>query len=635
MRRGNDPLDFELLIDRVGEGYRARVIGARGHVSFSELIAHKDLENFWRWCSSGGAAVRHLNAEPSSSDLAKEIGSALFRTVFAGKVGRSFDRLRERAQSQNVRLRVRLRLGAPELAVLPWELLYDTDEEEYLFRSEGSSILRSLDGVVGSRRLFVEWPVRMLVLVSTTPSMPHLELEAELAVIQEALASLQESGLLTVDRLDQPMLSDIAEAFREHDYHIVHFLGHGGFTPTSGGELYLGDAVDSDLIGEFLRHRPLRLVVLNACEGARSSAENPFSGVAQRLIQRGIPAVIAMQCPVEDPMAIAFSRHFYRFLAMTGRPGQALALTRQGLLGDGYRNGWAIPAFYMQAPDGQLFPPLPPGEVAKTDQSQQGPTKRWRILAAVLTTSILLGGAGFWISQWRSANPPECPSPPGLAVKFVLIKPGSFHMGEDHGDKANGPAHPVTITHPFCLAAEEVTQQQWKRVMNGDNPSEKKGDSLPVTRVSWNDTFRFFAKLNQKERNAPYRLPSEAEWELAVRAGSESLFSFGDDPEALPRYGNCQSGIDGPSPVGSFDPNPWKLYDMHGNVFEWVGDWFGAYTGGPATDPTGPSVGTDKVRRGGSWRSVPMSCRAADRSKLDPDEHSKETGFRIARDPIH
>jgi formylglycine-generating enzyme required for sulfatase activity len=199
----------------------------------------------------------------------------------------------------------------------------------------------------------------------------------------------------------------------------------------------------------------------------------------------------------------------------------------------------------------------------------------------------------------------------------------------------------VTITRPFCLGAYEVTQEQWKKTMNGDNPSDPKGDDLPVTRVSWNDAQRFVAKLNEKEKGAPYRFPTEAEWEFAARAGSEAQFSFGDDVDELPAYGNCGSGktgksdgFEGPAPVGSFKSNPWNLYDVHGNVFEWVADWFGPYSAIPAIDPTGPATGKDRVRRGGSWKSIPESCRPADRSRSGPDEHYQDTGLRIARSPI-
>jgi formylglycine-generating enzyme required for sulfatase activity len=556
-------------------------------------------------------------------DPFKAIGSTLFRALFSGAVEKAFNRAEAKARWSGSRLRLRLRFESPELAAYPWEYLYDLEDEEFLFRSGRASILRTLDVSAAPRPLLVAGPLRMLVLSAGPEALPSLCLDEEFAAIQSALSSLTRAGRLKIHRMDRPTLSSLSAYLQDNECHIVHFLGHG-----DAGVLYMEDtdgsklSIDHDIFSEFLRHEHLRLVILNACEGARAGEESPFSGVAQRLVRRGVPAVVGMQCVVVDPMAVAFSRHFYQFLARTGRPGQALASTRRALLADGYRDGWGAPALYMQSSDGQLF--VPDG-------------CRWcKPVAVGLAAAVLASGAGSWISHQFVWNPRECPSPPGLKMKFVVIEQGTFQMGEDHGDKLNAPAHKVTITRPFCFGAYEVTQEQWKKTMNGDNPSEPKGDDLPVTRVSWNDAQRFVTKLNEREKGGRYRLPTEAEWEFAARAGSS-----GQDLGELSETGNCRNdktgksdGFEGPAPVGSFKPNPWGLYDMQGNVFEWVAGWFGPYSAEPAMDPAGPVSGKDKVRRGGSWKSSPVSCRPADRSRSGPDEHHQDTGLRIARAPI-
>jgi formylglycine-generating enzyme required for sulfatase activity len=607
----------------MGDAYRVKVRGAPAETTFSEPVSRQEMEDFWHRCSAGGRNLRPLEAKSAAGDPFKAIGSKLFQSLFSGVVRKEFDKTEARARSSGSRLRLHLRFEALELAAYPWEYLYDREDEEFLFRSGRASILRTLDVSAVPRPLFATGPLRMLVLSAGPEGLPPLCLEEEFVAIQKALACLTRAGRLVIQRMDRPTLPKISEYLQENHCHIVHFLGHG-----DAGALYMEDTegaglpIDHDLVSEFLQHEHLRLVVLNACEGARAGEESPFSGVAQRLVRRGVPAVVAMQCAVEDSMAVAFSRHFYRFLARTGRPGQALALTRRELLAEGYRNGWGIPALYMQASDGQLLAP--------------GWCWPWKLMAAGLAAAALMAGTGSWISHQFVWNPRECPSPPGLKMKFVLIQPGMFQMGEDHGDKLNAPAHKVTITRPFCLGAYEVTQEQWKKTMNGDNPSEPKGDDLPVTRVSWNDAQRFVAKLNEKEKGGRYRLSTEAEWEFTARAGGS-----GEDLGTLPESGNCASGktgksdgFEGPAPVGSFKPNPWGLYDMQGNVFEWVADWFGPYSAEPATDPAGPVSGKDKVRRGGSWKSSPVSCRPADRSRSGPDEHHQDTGFRIVRAPI-
>jgi formylglycine-generating enzyme required for sulfatase activity len=204
-------------------------------------------------------------------------------------------------------------------------------------------------------------------------------------------------------------------------------------------------------------------------------------------------------------------------------------------------------------------------------------------------------------------------------------------MGSEKGEKDERPTHEVTIPQPFCLGVFEVTQEQWKTIMGADNnPSPFKGNRLPVQKISWEEAQELVRRLNVREPGARYRLPTEAEWEYAARADSQGRYSFGDDSGDLWKYGNCKSrghddGFDAPAPVGSFQSNPWGLFDMHGNVFEWVEDWYGLYGA--------PSKKDRRVRRGGSFRSGAESCRSASRSFWKPGSRSQENGFRLARDP--
>src|SRR5262249_32428411 len=156
-----------------------------------------------------------------------------------------------------------------------------------------------------------------------------------------------------------------------------------------------------------------------------------------------------------------------------------------------------------------------------------------------------------------------------------------------------------TISQPFYLGKYAVTQEQWEKVM-GTNPSYFTGDSnRPVEQVSWEDVQYFIWRLTAKEDGASYRLPTEAEWEYACRDGSTASYCFGDDPSELGEYAWYKENAGGqPHPVGRLKPNAWGLYDMHGNVFEWVQDWYGEYAPESVTDPRGPTLGSSRVVRG-------------------------------------
>lgn len=217
--------------------------------------------------------------------------------------------------------------------------------------------------------------------------------------------------------------------------------------------------------------------------------------------------------------------------------------------------------------------------------------------------------------------------------------------GSQIGQPDETPQHKVTISKSFHLGKYEVTQEQWVKVM-GSNPSYYLGRNLPVQRVSWEDANEFITKLNEMENTNGYRLPTEAEWEYAARAGSNTLFHFGDDHFGeLREYGWYKANASTPQEVGKLKPNKWGLYDMHGNVSEWVHDFYSGFDGkggvaadryyitSPAIDPTGPTnnVQGEHSIRGGSVLNDRHELRSADRhfcSRGYPCE--KFLGFRIA-----
>ena len=226
----------------------------------------------------------------------------------------------------------------------------------------------------------------------------------------------------------------------------------------------------------------------------------------------------------------------------------------------------------------------------------------------------------------------------GVTLELVLIPAGEFLMGSSESDRdadREKPQHKVRITKPFYLGKYLVTQEQWKAVM-GDNPSEFKGPKNPVEQVRWDDCQKFLLKLNAKTggQGGKFVLPTEAQWEYACREGSTGKFCFGDDEKQLGEYAwyRYNSG-DKTHGVGEKKPNAWGLYDMHGNVWEWCADWYGAYGAEAADDPSGPTTGPYRVSRGGSWFDVGRFCQSAFRNYFGPGFRYNFLGLRVARVP--
>jgi formylglycine-generating enzyme required for sulfatase activity len=235
---------------------------------------------------------------------------------------------------------------------------------------------------------------------------------------------------------------------------------------------------------------------------------------------------------------------------------------------------------------------------------------------------------------------------PGVPLDMVWIEPGVFTMGspldEPGRNDDEGPQLEVRLTQGFYLSQCEITQRQWTAV-TGERPWSRYADELkeepdrPAVYISWEDVQEFIAALNAAAGGPVYRLPTEAEWEYAGRAGTKTPWSFGNAQKELDLHAWWTDNISltgrlAAQPVGLKVPNPWGLYDMHGNVWEWVGDWLGAYPEGPQTDPQGPTEGTARVFRGGSFKDAASLSRSAQRCWNAPDQRFSHVGVRLVRD---
>ena len=218
----------------------------------------------------------------------------------------------------------------------------------------------------------------------------------------------------------------------------------------------------------------------------------------------------------------------------------------------------------------------------------------------------------------------------GVNLAMILIPQGKFIMGSplsEPGHKSDEAQHQVVFSRPYFIGKYEVTQEQWEAVM-GDNPSQIKGAKLPVTNISWLDCQNFISKLNAKTESN-YRLPTEAEWEFACRSGAKSAYSVGD--KITKNDSNFENVKGSAKPVGSYKPNAFGLYDMHGNVWEFCSDWYGAYSAGKSLDPMGVKNGRDHVLRGGSFFVDGLLLRSSTRDFVAPDFHNVVIGFRLAK----
>ena len=220
--------------------------------------------------------------------------------------------------------------------------------------------------------------------------------------------------------------------------------------------------------------------------------------------------------------------------------------------------------------------------------------------------------------------------------EMVFAESGTFTMGCTDNDcvvDRELPAHQVTLTKGYYIGKYQVTQAQWKAVM-GDNPSNYKGDDMPVEMVNWDDVQTFIAKLN-KLTGKHYRLPTEAEWEFAARGGNQSKgykYSGSNNINDVAWYGAYAGGNSGDNtnPVGIKQPNELGIYDMSGNVRELCSDWYDVYADETQTDPQGPDVGSKRVTRGGCFYLSAMYCRVAYRNQCDPSASASNRGFRLA-----
>lgn len=369
-------LDFDLQIDELeATTFRARVLNSpagQAQAIFDFPFSEQELEIFFLRIGRPRRGVRRINS-PEMNE-ARKFGSKLYKTVFQDALQACLLRSIDKAEQQEIGLRLRLRLP-PSLMDLPWEYLYDAAQDRFLCHSTSTPIVRYLELARPIKPLAVTPPLKVLVMIASPSDYEALDVEAEWRKIESALAELQQRGLIELTRLPEASLGALQRQLRRQAYHVFHFVGHGGFdVQNQDGVLLLEDEnkrsrrVSGNQLGTLLHdHASLRLALLNACEGARTSRSDPFAGVAQQLLRQGIPAVIAMQFEITDKAAIVLATEFYRSLADGYSVDAALAEARKAIFAAENDIEWGTPVLYSRSQDCNFF------DIARTSVATSQP----------------------------------------------------------------------------------------------------------------------------------------------------------------------------------------------------------------------------------------------------------------------
>lgn len=357
--------ELKVRIEAVaGHPYRVRAEAADGSTAagtFSLPFDETKLENFVLKVGSPRRATRAFGGAEMAA--AQEFGSELFESVFSGGVRDVYRSARERAWADDKGLRLTMYLSdAPDLQHVPWEFLYEPPM--FLAHSVETPVVRSLDLELQRRPKKVELPLRILGVDSRPQGAVPLDADAERHNLEEALAGLQERGLVELVWLERATLRELQRTLdRPDDFHVIHYIGHGAYNESSGNGTLLLEHQDgtlhqvtgTDLGSVLFDERSLRLAVLNACEGARASHRDPFSGVASSLVACGIPAVVGMQFEITDEAAVTFAEQFYTSLADSYPVDASLAQARRAIWAERHNTEFGTPVLFLRAADARLF----------------------------------------------------------------------------------------------------------------------------------------------------------------------------------------------------------------------------------------------------------------------------------------
>lgn len=580
-------------------------------------------------------------------------GETLFRALFSGQVGRLWARSLGAAPERALRLQLRFKLvgeppGSSLLHALPWELLYQPDTRDFLALSRRTPVVRYLEVARPVAPVSLPAILRILVVLADLPSLAPLELARERREIEEAWKSRPR---VEVVFLPEPRSDALREALLGSPFHVLHFMGHGALDRSTGeGRLFVSgsdgalEPISGEAFATLLKDfKTLRLVLLNACETAQAldgEGVDPFDGVATALVMAGLPAVVAMQFPISDPAAIAFSRAVHLRLAAGDPVDAAVTEGRQAIYAA--RPGtleWAIPALFTRVSDGRLFdaqgrrasdrPPRATTLPALSSWVRRR-SRRALGLAAGLTLlvfglgALVLGGPESPLGELFRALPWFTGRPALARVRVGAIRIGRYEVSQR--------AFRAFVLADPAWRRENVPANLQDGEYLKDWPSWSAyppalGDH-PVTRVSWYAAKAFCEWLGG-------RLPTQKEWQRAAHT-AEGRFPWGDalplhgqaplnfcdavcaGPQRGPADSELQDGYPQTAPVDAFPAGQTRegVFNLSGNVWEWCAD----------------ASGAQRMNLGGSYSSTLEECSTEKPSWEDARLCAADGGFRCVWD---
>jgi hypothetical protein len=398
---------------------------------FAPPFDQAELEQEVLTLARGSAVDRDVGAVQTRKATAEHLGGQLADALLTGSIGALYETVHRNAEAVGRGTRLTLSLaGTPELLSIPWEFLFR--RPTFLASQRRTPVVRYLETGEPPDPERIEGAVRMLGIIASPRDLPTLDVESERARVEQAVATVKEQGLVTLDWLDPVSPRRLREALRDGSYHILHFVGHSDFSDTGEGVLMLenddrsSSPVSETVLANLLADQTsLRLTVLNSCEGARTSLTDPFAGIATTLVQLGVPAVVAMQFAISDRAAIAFAGELYTSLIGRQYPIDAsVAEARKAVLTEVSETEWATPVLFLRSLDGKLFsfgrdpaalPPPPPRTIttpgvdaASTSAPASGRgRKRVLVLGGAAAVVAVALGAGA-VALAKDDGPPAC-----------------------------------------------------------------------------------------------------------------------------------------------------------------------------------------------------------------------------------
>ena len=407
-------LNFDLEISKRNTQYQARVIAspngeARNRFDFP--FAEQELDQIVSDFSHTRSFILNESdlhpdkSKPSANDIAYKIqrfGKTLFNAIFQQSIGETYRESKVTAQSQKAGLRIRLRFPEnPELINIPWEFLFDQRTHSFLTLSGNTSIVRYMELSIGAKSMQIKPPLHVLVVISDPKNYPPLNVAKEREKIQQALTPLEQKQRITLEVIEHATLQKITQSISQHPCHIIHFIGHGDFSKERNEGVIIfeddegnGVPVSSQRVAAIIEgSQSSRLIVLNACEGGVTSTENIFSGVAQSVVKKGVPAVLAMQYVITDKSAIVFSETFYNALSHGSPVDTSLTLARLAIYNQPNEIEFGTAALYMRAQSGRLFgkdKKIFEPDSEKTTLENKKEKRSHRMTLTIVTTLLLV-----------------------------------------------------------------------------------------------------------------------------------------------------------------------------------------------------------------------------------------------------